>query len=152
MEDLPLGRIEALVPEFAVKHLPLGRTLMIFYITNYYSFIFLLFYPAQRTTYAHSTYNSNVMDQQSVGGARLWTRTLDKSTRADLHPESMLSRMSEPPPETTEDSPRMEYKIPDPTRYRAWATGLESRNSIDHATATAPIINNAVKKYTAITL
>ena len=29
MEDLPLGRIAALVPEFAVKELPLGRTLMI---------------------------------------------------------------------------------------------------------------------------
>ena len=28
MEDLPLGRIVALVPEFAVKDLPLGRTLM----------------------------------------------------------------------------------------------------------------------------
>ena len=28
MEDLPLGRIAALVPEFAVKDLPLGRTLM----------------------------------------------------------------------------------------------------------------------------
>ena len=28
MEDLPLGRIAALVPEFAVKELPLGRTLM----------------------------------------------------------------------------------------------------------------------------
>ena len=27
MEDLPLGRIAALVPEFAVKDLPLGRTL-----------------------------------------------------------------------------------------------------------------------------
>ena len=30
MEDLPLGRIAALVPEFAVKDLPLGRTLMIY--------------------------------------------------------------------------------------------------------------------------
>ena len=28
MEDLPLGRIAALVHEFAVKDLPLGRTLM----------------------------------------------------------------------------------------------------------------------------
>ena len=28
MEDLPLGRIAALVPEFAAKDLPLGRTLM----------------------------------------------------------------------------------------------------------------------------
>ena len=28
MEDVPLGRIAALVPVFAVKDLPLGRTLM----------------------------------------------------------------------------------------------------------------------------
>ena len=28
MEDLPLGRIAVLVPEFGVKDLPLGRTLM----------------------------------------------------------------------------------------------------------------------------
>ena len=28
MEDLPLGIIAALVPEFTVKDLPLGRTLM----------------------------------------------------------------------------------------------------------------------------
>ena len=35
MEDLHLGRIAALVPEFAVKDLPLGRTLMIYiYIYN----------------------------------------------------------------------------------------------------------------------
>ena len=32
MEDLPLGRIAAFVPEFEVKDLPLGRTLMIIYI------------------------------------------------------------------------------------------------------------------------
>ena len=31
-EDLPLGRISALVPEFAVKELPLGRTLMMMMI------------------------------------------------------------------------------------------------------------------------
>ena len=29
MEDLPFGRIAALVPEFAVKGLPLGRTLIL---------------------------------------------------------------------------------------------------------------------------
>ena len=28
MEELPLGRIAALVPDFTVKDLPLGRTLM----------------------------------------------------------------------------------------------------------------------------
>ena len=32
MEDLPLGRIAALVPEFAVKDLHLGRTLIIIYV------------------------------------------------------------------------------------------------------------------------
>ena len=32
MEDLPLGRIAVLVPEFAVKDLPLGRTLMMMMI------------------------------------------------------------------------------------------------------------------------
>ena len=35
MEDLPLGRIATLVPEFAVKDLPLGRTLMMIYIYIY---------------------------------------------------------------------------------------------------------------------
>ena len=35
MEDLPLGRIAALVPEFAVKDLPLGRTLILH--TNEYT-------------------------------------------------------------------------------------------------------------------
>ena len=32
MEDLPLGRIAAFVPGFAVKDLPLGRTLMLLMI------------------------------------------------------------------------------------------------------------------------
>ena len=34
MEDLPLGRIAALVPEFAVKDLPLGITLMMMMICD----------------------------------------------------------------------------------------------------------------------
>ena len=52
MEDLPLGRIAALVPEFAVKDLPLGRTLMMMmnvsrssYISGHqliFPFIFIL--------------------------------------------------------------------------------------------------------------
>ena len=32
MDDLPLGRIAAFVPEFAVKDLPLGRTLIMMMI------------------------------------------------------------------------------------------------------------------------
>ena len=35
MEDLPLGRIAALVPEFAARDLPLGRTLMIFFSKSF---------------------------------------------------------------------------------------------------------------------
>ena len=35
MEDLPLGRIAALVPEFAVKDMPLGRTLMTMMISKF---------------------------------------------------------------------------------------------------------------------
>ena len=41
MENLPFGRIAALVPEFAVKDLPLGRTLMIM-IFNLIIFEFLM--------------------------------------------------------------------------------------------------------------
>ena len=37
MEDLPLGRIAALVPEFAVKDLPLGRTLMMMIMMMIYT-------------------------------------------------------------------------------------------------------------------
>ena len=37
MEDLPLGRIAALVPEFAVKDLPLGITLMMMMMMMMYS-------------------------------------------------------------------------------------------------------------------
>ena len=40
MDDLPLSRIAALVPEFAVTDLPLGRTLMMivhFFLRTIYS-------------------------------------------------------------------------------------------------------------------
>ena len=38
MEDVPLGRIAALMPKFTVKDLPLGRTLIIYiyiYMINF---------------------------------------------------------------------------------------------------------------------
>ena len=43
MEDLTLGRIAALVPEFAVKDLPLGRTLMIISTVYIYIYIYMQF-------------------------------------------------------------------------------------------------------------
>ena len=33
-------------------------------------------------------------------------------------------------------NPRIEIKIPDPAGNRTWASGLEGRDSADHATAT----------------
>ena len=46
MEELSLGRIAALVPEFAVKDLPLGRTLM---MVMMYGYCFLV--EKQKFTY-----------------------------------------------------------------------------------------------------
>ena len=43
MEDLNLGRIAALVPEFAVKDLPLGRTLMMMMIRTIFTIVVLEF-------------------------------------------------------------------------------------------------------------
>ena len=41
MQDLPLGRIAALVSEFAMKDLPLGKTLMMMKLSSkFYSFTF----------------------------------------------------------------------------------------------------------------
>ena len=48
MEYLPLGRIAALMPEFAMKDLPLDRTLMmIIYIL--YIYIYISFLPKGRS-------------------------------------------------------------------------------------------------------
>ena len=58
MGDLPLGRIVALMPEFAMKDLPLGRTLMMmilqFYIeSNPTSGYFVWFFFIQGVTGPH---------------------------------------------------------------------------------------------------
>ena len=61
MEDLPLDRIAALVSEFAVKDLPLGRTLMmmmIAYMINVVrEFVYKLGFEPQisRITFQRST-------------------------------------------------------------------------------------------------
>ena len=41
--------------------------------------------------------------QMPVGGASLWTRTLDRYTRSGL-PECVVSTMSGPPPKTAQDT------------------------------------------------
>ena len=47
-----------------------------------------------------------IVGQTPVKGDRLWTRTLDRITRVGLL-ESMVSRMAEPPPKTTQDRIQM---------------------------------------------
>ena len=75
------------------------------------------------------------------GSQRLWIRTLDKITITDLA-KPVVIITSGPPPEATQDRTqtkdtpnyRIENKMPDPTRNSTWTTGLEGRNSTDHAT------------------
>ena len=89
------------------------------------------------------TYNPNARGSDACARNCLWTRTLDRHTRAGL-PECVVSTMSGTPPNTTQyriqtkDTPnsRTEIKIPDPVGNRTRAAGLESRDSTDHATAT----------------
>ena len=82
------------------------------------------------------------------GNNSLWTKTLDRYTRAGL-PECVVSTMSGPPPKTTQDrtqrytpNPRTEIKIPDHAGNRTRAAG-----STDHATATYSVIFLSIKLY-----
>ena len=68
------------------------------------------------------------MSQMPVGETRLWTRILDKNTKAGLH-ESVARTVSQPPPKATQDRiptkdtliPMMEIKIPDSSENRSRA-------------------------------
>ena len=68
MEDVPLGRIAALVPEFAVKDLPLGRTLVMKYIylqssSTVLYFLFIFLYCFWREYNLKEVYNESVFTQ-----------------------------------------------------------------------------------------
>ena len=58
-----------------------------------------------------------LLGEMSVGGGRLWTRTLDKKTRVDL-PESLISRMSELPTKATKGA-------------RLWTRILDEETRVD---------------------
>ena len=90
------------------------------------------------------TYKPNARRSEALRGSNsLWTRTLDRYTRAGL-PECVVNTMSGPPPKTKQDrtqrthtlKPRTEIKIPDLAGNRTRAAGLEGRDSTDHTTAT----------------
>ena len=86
------------------------------------------------------------------GSNGLWTRTLDRNTRAGL-PECVVWTMPGPPSQgqhRTEDkghtpSPRMEIKIPDPAENRNRAARLEVRDSINHARTTDYLLKSRMK-------
>ena len=88
-------------------------------------------------------YNTNARWSDACRGRNgLWTRTLDRYTRGGL-PECVVSKMSGPPPETTQDrtqrphaNPRTEITIPHPTGNRTRAAVFEDRDSIEHTTGT----------------
>ena len=65
MEDLPLGRIAALVPEFAVKDLPLGRTLII------YIYIYIYIYREREREREGGGRRVIV-----ISGSLIWSKTL----------------------------------------------------------------------------
>ena len=96
VKGLLLDRTEALVPEFAVKDLPLGRKLWWRVFLSY--FLDLVFTLPQSKTPPGPKIQIP-LGQMLVGVHRLWTRTLDRYTRSSL-PESV--RKPGPPPETTE--------------------------------------------------
>ena len=81
------------------------------------------------------------MGQMTVGGVRLWTRTLDRITRADF-PEFMISKSQclrqiqyRIKHKDTHLAPE-EIKILDHTGNQTRADGLEGSDSTYHVTAT----------------
>ena len=88
------------------------------------------------------------------GRNSLWTRTLDRYTRAGF-PECVVSTMSGPVPKTTQDRAQTkdthpipgQIKIPDPAGNRTRPAGLEGRDSTDHATATDKITRSLITNY-----
>ena len=103
-----------------------------------------LFTLPQSRSYTPGTYNPNA---RGAGACResnsLWTRTLNRYTRAGL-PECEVSTMSGPTPETTQSRTHTkdtrliqeQIKIPGPAGNRTRAALMEGRDSTDHATAT----------------
>ena len=74
--------------------------------SNFFHQVFLLlrlFTLPQCRTYTPGTYNPNAHGSDTYTRSnRLWTRTLDRYTRAGL-PECVVSRMSGPLPKKTQD-------------------------------------------------
>ena len=111
-------------------------------ISNEYNILLRLFTLPQSRTYKPNARGSDACR----GSKSLWTRTLDRYTRAGL-PECVISTMSGPPPKTKQDrtqrthspNPGTEIKIPDHAGNRTRAAGLKYRDSSDHIAETDSI-------------
>ena len=70
----------------------------------FYFFFFFAYLPFPNLWLTPpGTYKPNARESDACRGSNsLWTRTLDRYTRASL-PECVVSTMSEPPPKTTQD-------------------------------------------------
>ena len=64
MEDLPLGRIADLEPEFVAKDLPLGRTLMMMMNATY--FTEFLEHLSLITNHSHTRHNNDFFSDIQV--------------------------------------------------------------------------------------
>ena len=104
-------------------------------------FLLRLFILPNQGLTSPGNYNPNVRGLDAFwGSSSFWTGTLDKYPRAGL-PECVVSTMSGPPSETTQDRTQRTHsipgqKIPDAAGNRTRAAGLEGRDSTDHPTAT----------------
>ena len=110
-------------------------------------FLLRVFILPQSRTYTPGTYNPNARGSDACRGSNcLWTRTLDRYTRAGLL-ECVVSTMLGPLPETTQDrktkdtpSPRIKIKISDlagnrklsarlvPTTPEQWTIGTITKH------------------------
>ena len=99
------------------------------------TFFFFAYIPSPKLGLTPpGTYNPNARESDAWRGSNsLWTRTLDRYTRAGL-PEYVVSTMLGPSPKTTQDTnkgytPRTEIKIPDPSRNRTRPPGWKAGSS-----------------------
>ena len=81
----------------------LSKTLKISFFRSFFSFFFRCLPSPNLGLTPPGTYNLNTRGSDACRGSScLWTRTLDRYTRAGL-PECVVSTMSRPPPETSQD-------------------------------------------------
>ena len=72
MEDLPLGRIAAFVPKFAVKDLPLGRTLMMVMMMMMMMMMMMELYK-KKNYLMHGAYDMSVISHKMTKHSKRYT-------------------------------------------------------------------------------